>query len=691
MSLDTVLKIGKALRNSENNLKYFKYVVACQKDKQGEWPLCITIPVNTDFTFSWDDVKITPENQRDKLYYLKYKTSDNDSSMKYIVGDIYYGEKATIKNNGSVNSNEVGFYKLEDLNRSVAYQSSSFSRGNNDYKAIIQIADKTNIVCLEKFHDALENNIESIETILEFIPAVYYFFNEKPDFSFKELLDDKDKLHDLTIKQNLKLISTQNLRKMGITTDFSDLENLNDNQKLSISKFTNLSVFLHFEFPGKKHWYQFDGDMKIINTKLLSEFVDATDTGIVLKKTLYKTLCSGDKKNDIQFPAFLVSNKHKSKLFQNDTLQDLFYALDYANQGKLISGTDIKMIVLPKGDQLTASDYKEFLEKRNEAKIIAQNKKDDQNIEEPLFDFFSDNEKTITSFDLIFCKKGGLSSPDKDLIELSGIEKSRLRQIKERIKKKSNEIYDEKKRFLRTEKKFKKPQIGTSFLNILGYPQVDSRTGKISIKTSPKYKSHLLKVLPLIYADNYYQDEMLLPAFIQNIEYATRSGDNKFNFLKFDLKFLFKIQNSKKGGFMKITESESYQIGLLLGGLAKNLRQEINAFDKKYVGNLTRRIATIEDFIKFKNEIEEKLIMHDKTKFTFRSSSELAQKVKKFSETYVKDRCAFGFFESYFNYEASSDKKKLLGKIEKIISDYKEVETLQGEVHKLSEVLENIK
>ena len=657
MSLDTVLKIGKALRNSENNLKYFKYVVACPKDKKGEWPLCITIPVNTDFTFNWDDVKITPENEREKLFYLKFKTSDNDSLVKYIFGDIYYEKKAKINNDGSIEYSEGGFYRLADSNRSATYQLSSFFRGNNDYKEIIQTVDETNIVCIEKFHETLANNIKSIETILEFIPAVYYFFNEKPDFSFKELLDGKDKLYNLSTKQNFQLVSKQNLKKLGIATGSTDLENLNDNQKLSISKFTNLPIFLHFEFPEKKHWYQFDGDMKIINTKLLSEFVDATDIGVVLKKTLYKTLCSGDKKNDIQFPNFLISNKHKSRLFQNDTLQDLFYALDYTSQGKLISGTDIRMIVLPRGDQLTATDYEEFLEKRSEAKIIAQKKKDDQNIEEPLFNFFSDNEKTITSFDLIFCKKGGLSSPDKDLIELSGIEKSRLRQIKERIKKKSNEIYDEKKKFLKTENKFKKPQIGTSFLNILGYPQVDSKTGKISIKTSPKYKSHLLKVLPLIYTDNYYQDKMLLPAFIQNIEYAIRSGDNKFNFLKFNLKFLFKIQNSKKGGFMKITESESYQIGLLLGGLAKNLRQEINAFDKKYVGNLTRRIATIEDFIKFKNEIEEKLIMHDKTKFTFISSSELAQKVKKFSETYVKDKCAFGFFESYFNYEASSDKK----------------------------------
>jgi len=322
------------------------------------------------------------------------------------------------------------------------------------------------------------------------------------------------------------------------------------------------------------------------------------------------------------------------------------------------------MIVLPKGDQLTATDYEEFLEKRNEAKIIAQNKKDDQNISEPLFDFFNDNEKAITSFDLIFCKKGGLSSPPKDLIELSGIEKSRLRQIKEKISKISNEIYKEKKRFLRTEKQFKKPQIENSFLNILGYPQINSVTGKVLMKANLKYKSHLLKVIPLIYTDNYYQDGMLLPAFIQNIEYTIRAVNNNFNLSKFfnlsklDLKFLFKIQNSKKGGFMKITASESYQIGLLLGELSKNLSQEINSFDKKYVGNLTRRIGNLNDLIKFKNEIEEKLIMHDKTNFTYKSSYELSQKVKGFNSIYDKDKCAFGFMESYFKPLPKKDAKK---------------------------------
>lgn len=99
---------------------------------------------------------------------------------------------------------------------------------------------------------------------------------------------------------------------------------------------------------------------------------------------------------------------------------------------------------------------------------------------------------------------------------------------------------------------------------------------------------------------------------------------------------------------MEITSSESYQVGFMLGGLAKNLSQEINSFEKNYVGNLTRRIGNMADFIKLKNEIEQKLIMHDKAKYTFQTSYDLAQKVKEFNSKYDKEECAFGFMESYF-------------------------------------------
>ena len=264
--------------------------------------------------------------------------------------------------------------------------------------------------------------------------------------------------------------------------------------------------------------------MNLLNAKVLSEFVDNTADGLVLKKTLFKTLCSGDKKKDIQFPSFKGANKHKSKNFQNDSLQDLFYAIDYTGKGKVISGTDIKLIVLPRGENLTTKDYDDFLEKRDEAKVIAGNKAIIKNTIDPLFNFFSDDEKNITSFDLIFCKKGGMSSPDSDLIELTGLEKSKLRQTKERIHRISSEINQERKNFLRTEKELNPLTIDYSFRCILGNPQTDPKTGKISYKPNPKYQSHLLKVIPLIYSDNYSHDEVLLSAFIQNVEFTITHG-----------------------------------------------------------------------------------------------------------------------------------------------------------------------
>ena len=102
---------------------------------------------------------------------------------------------------------------------------------------------------------------------------------------------------------------------------------------------------------------------------------------------------------------------------------------------------------------------------------------------------------------------------------------------------------------------------------------------------------------------------------------------------------------------MDIINSESYLIGTLLGSLARNFagdKSPIKSFEKNYVGNLSRRISNMADFIRLKNDIEQKLIMHDKVKFTYQTSYDLSQKVKNFQGFYNKEECAFGFFESYF-------------------------------------------
>lgn len=646
MSLETILQIGKVLRSSEHSLKYFKYVEPCPRDKDGNWPICITIPVNKDFSFDWEGMKITPENQRENLFYMKFKTSDSDGLVKYVFGDIYFEKKASIKKDGSINISESGYYRLENPeHNNAAYRPSSFYRGLNDFKDIIKSEEENTSSILRKFHKGLEENIKRVERILKYTPAVLYAMEVKKVEYLLGMLDNEEELYSKTVERVFGDIQKATLKKAQIPLELTEC---NESQKRLIFDLNITTIFIHFEFTGRRHWYMFESDMELINSKVLSEFVDYTQNGLVLKKTLYKTLCSGDKKNDIQFPSFSDKNKHKAKNFESESLQDLFYAIDYTSKGKLITGTDIKLIVLPRGEHLTAKDYDDFLEKRDEAKILAKNKYSNQNFGDPIFDFFSDEDQSITSFDLIFCKKGGLSSPDSDLIEISGIEKSNLRLLRERIHHISQEISAERKIFLQTEKELFPLTFDYSFRDIIGNPQTVSKTGKVSFKANPKYQSHLLKVLPLIYTENYHQDEVLLPAFIQNAEYSIRAGDTKYSFLKFEFKFLMKIQNAKTDRFMEITTSESYQIGFMLGGMAKNLSQEINSFEKNYVGNLTRRIGTLSDFIKLKNEIEQKLIMHDKSKFTFQTSYDLAQKVKELNTRYDKEECAFGFMESYF-------------------------------------------
>lgn len=688
MSLDTVLQIGKVLRSSENSLKYFKYVEPCPMDKKtGEWPICITIPVNLDFSFDWKEIKITQENTRSDLYYLKFKTSDNDGLVKYVFGDIYYEKLATIKNDGSIESSEGGYYRLDNPNHpNAAYRPSSFNRGISDYKDIVNLQKDSVSYMIQQFHESFKTNINYIERILKYIPAILYYFENKNDIKIMDFLEDEENLYSITIVQNRMKISNASLKKAKIP---AELSLMNEEQKRLLFNHINSSIFIHFEFSEKQHWYQFAEDMDLLNVKILSEFIDKTPEGLVLKKTLYKTLCSGDNKNDIQFPSFRKVNRYKSKSFQNDSLQDLFYAIEYCSKGKTISGTNIKLIVLPRGECLTSEDYNNFLDKRNEAQIIAKNKTNNHNPTDALFNFLSDNEKNITSFDLIFCKIGGKSTPDSDLIELSGLEKSKLRQTKERIQRISLEIYQEKKGFLKTDKDLSPLSIDYSFRNILGSPQTDLKTGKTSYQPNPKFQSHLLKILPLIYLDIYFHDEVLLPSFIQNVEFSIRSGDEQYSFLKYDLKFLLKIQNSQINKFKNMIESPSYQIGLKLGKLSKPLKKKINSFEKRYVGLLTRHVSTKDDCIKFTNEVIEMLTRHEKTWGNM--SAEVCNQLAQLPlSDYDKEKLAFGFFEGYFKYEVSDKRKDFFLRLEKLLSDYEGNVNLETEVECISEVFNKI-
>ncbi len=689
--LDTVLKIGKSLRNSKDHLKHFKYIKPCPPDTDKETILRLNIPVKEDFSFDWDNISvITNENEIQNLYYLTFKTSDNDNNpIKYIFGDIFYGlMKGQEKN---------GWYKTErKINKKGEEKNNSFLEGDVFIEKILNQEECSE---LRKFRAKFTENRAFIENILKNHLGINYWFNNALIENNKliKLLSDNKYLKELTAHSIFQSInSNTHTRKKEfkklLKVEAPIWEEIKDDQNkiATLLKSATGRCFIHFEFPKEKNWTKFDFVDNIISqlkVEFTSSVIIADKVSFVFDKSFVNTLCSGDKKNDIQFPSFDSNQKYKSKTFDSEKLENLFYGLDYCTTGHFyyISGPNVKIYVLPIGEYLSDIDYIDFKNHQNENIINKSNVE----YNEPFFrgiDIETDNK--ITSFDFVFAKDNS-PMPDTNLIEISGIKKSTFRETKNRIKKIAREVHLKKIVELNTTKDLPWPTITRAYINILGNPQKD-RTGKVNLKVNPKYNTHILKVLPKIYTQNYKTDPILLPALIRNAEFSIREGDSKFVFLKYDLEFLLKIQNTKTDKFMEIINSKSYQVGFKIGKMAKPLKKAINSFEKSYVGLISRRTNTHDECLSFLNEIDEKLVRHGKA--WGQMSAEIHRKLIEIPlKEYDKEKIVFGFFEGYFKYEAKDKKKDFFKRLEKLITDNKDNEELQNEVEQLNNLIEQIK
>ena len=653
MSLDTVLKIGKALRTSNNSLKHFRYVSA-PTDKDGDYPLYIVIPIKKDYTFDFDGISIVPENERNNLYYLRYKTSDSDSSAaKYVYGDILYKIDRRFDKDGKIKKGiESGNYVISPKN---AYENAkevrkSYIKYFIESKAQIKTKKEQDRLtdCLENYISGGETN-EFIDSLSQKFPIIVFW---------RAFYANKGKIEKIlkyapALKKSCKIEGIEDeyikylyeYKSKGIKKENKDKKI----EKNTLLKYAEHEVFVHFRFEDNEQWYSHSA-FKLI-TQMLNDKISSiqNENLIVPTKTIYRTLCSGNDKNDIQFPNFSFENSYKSFGFTNEQFEDFMYANSVLNTPKFwLKGTDINIFVFPAkidGDIIDAEKLESFFSKKGAENTLFSFDSDD---------FDDDDDSASVKFDFVFANTGGNTTVD--LIEISGIEKSQLVRIKDKITDAEHKISQLKA--LSLDRSDVNLSYEKSFVNILGCPAIEQRhvffrnQVKKNGKLAPyaPYQSHMLKVLPLIFTETYFNDDVLLRKVIEKVEFSIRNGEEYGNFslLKYDLMLINEIQNSKNNRYMEITQSESYGIGLLLGSLAKNLSLEINSFEKNYVGNLTRRISTIDDFIRLKNDIEQKLIMHDKSKYTFQTSYELAQKVKEFKSQYDKDECAFGFLESYF-------------------------------------------
>lgn len=410
------------------------------------------------------------------------------------------------------------------------------------------------------------------------------------------------------------------------------------------------SVVLHFNFEGKR-WLDMEGVVDSIDHFLTLNLVqEHTDKkSVVLEKYLYKTLGGVT-------PDFKDSARYKNRLFTRDEIISLMYA-GKAAESPLLRFGNIGVIALPHSDRLDSEMIINFFERKKKTveKQLEEEEIEEENIQCTDDDFFAglvDNTfDSAMKFDIIFTNIP--SSPAgvfSDLIEISNVEKSLLVQIHEDIKL--------QKRIQQNRAEIEFPgakipfsfQIRSSFLKILGDVTKDKK----------KYLFHLLKVLPQIYTGTYYEDPLLLPVFLEKVEYNIRESKQGFGTLKYDFYFLMSIQ--KRNGIMNITQTKSYVLGKNLGIMARQFAAwkedcPIKAFEKSYVGNLSRRIVSIDELVKFASFINEKLIMHERSKYNeVRQASEaLTETIRCFGdEKYNKYNCSLGFFESYYEIKVAN-------------------------------------
>lgn len=672
MSLDTVLKIGNILRNSREKMSFSNAVVSYRPKDNGDWPFCLSLPVDKNFNIIFDKVSIVPENKRNSLYYLMYKTSTSDTVCRYIYGDIYYSFKGTLGKNGSINKPvEGGNYRLVE-------SPSSFDKGTATCNEICSLSgfSPEGIDEFQQIRTRFAKEQILIERILKYAPAIIKYFENENVSSFKEYIENEDNLKNICCTIN-KENNKKKLEKLSVVKGEEELLLLN-----------SASTFLHFSYEDgngdEKCWYDFSNTLELVIRKMHNEYVDTNKEGLVLKKSRWPTICSGDKKNDIQFPNFDLENRYKTRVFTESEIEDLFYGVTYAaKNGKNFSDSNYKLIVLPFGDNLKAEDLKLFQEKRNEPAIVSANEyKDD------LISLILEDSSTFTSFDFIFARKERTKPDDTYLMEISNITRSNLNRVTSRIYEKAYQVYAGRNKEIKVDMSLS--ICCKSFSNLLGDVQLNS-TGKVKIAASKKYESHILKVLPLIYKGDYYNDPSLLHSFVTNVESAIRLGGGQFwyEILKYDLMFILSIQNNKQNKFMEIINSASFMLGVKIGKMAKPLKKAIGSFEKNYVGLLSRRVSTKDDCIRFISDISQKLVMHDGMWATM--CAEVCDDLANLSESeYDKDELSFGFLDGYFKYEPTDKKKDFQRRLEKILADYSDNEDLKDEVSKLNLIVDDI-
>ena len=627
--LETLLDIGNILRTN-NPIDTYQYFVETPKTnleakrKVQIWE----VSVDKDFDFNIDNAKEIFGNVG-KYFTFRPKTSESDTTYRYICGDIYYSLRKQQNKKKEITYHEVSAYRTK--RQKVIDESSS----EKDSQAKYRTEGSKPKSCFE---------ITKPEQLFEFTKGV----SEIASFR-KTFLNNLDEIENFLYEKSFAIIK----ENVGITEG---------------------GVVLHFNFNFDENgssWHERENQVKPIKRAITSFFFDRQNDLFVMNKSLHHAI--GSHQEDSQFPGFSKSQQFKTRGFTEDEAESLFHSVGfvdkYSKYGVRID--NVRISVLPRGNinKLTAqaildffySDANNFSDRKLDevtdseksfSKVIKRNS-------EPLLEKLTENvPDSIRQFDLIFVDTSG--SAIVDSVEISGVERSFLTHLREKIKNSVSEINAEREKSdVKVLEEFETITVANSFKHILEIPYNNEKKGY----DEKKYQSYLLKTLPKIYSNTYYRDSILLNWFVGNTEVWVRNmGVDKarehFILTKFDWSFLNKIQIEGEIYMKELLESDSYNIGIKLGELCRPISWKKGSFTATHAGMLTRRVSTVSGLLQFILEVEE-IMCRNKLATSPRRvlANELVSYVKNLEQKdYDKYFLGFGFFESYFKKLTDDDK-----------------------------------
>lgn len=580
-----------------------------------------------------------------KLYRQDKNAWKFHDQINYVMNDVNALSKNKDKEGNSINTN---FYEI-----TVTDCGDNFIFDLNNMTEIFDEDKKKNLYYLNFKTSKKDSSKRYLlgDLIYSCFPNKKGDLIEGGNYRMNGAWENKEKNGKINFKSSFWLSEdvAQNIDNLFIQKFRTEFRNKAEQIELFLKSKT--SVVLYFDFNGKR-WLDQEGIIDSIDYNLTLNLVKEHPDSekVVLDKYLYKTLGGVT-------PGFSEDQGYKNRMFTRDEIISLMYAGNAAEK-PLIRIGNIGVIALPHSEKLTSemiinfykreeNTVKEEIEKEDDLLIEDTNEESDS-----LFTKLIENDFDNTvKFDIVFTNIP--SSPAgvfSDLIEIADVEKSLLKKVHENILIQKRKIESMANYEFPNSKKPFHLTVRMSFLNILGDVTKDKK----------KFQFHLLKVLPQIYTDSYYEDPLLLPVFLEKVEHNIREGNQGFRTLKYDFYLLMNIQ--KKNTLMTITESKSYALGKSLGIMARQFAAwrddcPIKSFEKSYVGNLSRRTSSIEELIKFAALINEKLVMHERLYPDVKKAyQELTSIIRSFAEEkYSKYNCSLGFFESYYEVKAKTE------------------------------------